>query len=124
MVADEIRELADSSRSTAGSIQEISDRVTVSVKNLADAAEKLLDYVATKVSNDYDEFVMAAQEYAKDADNVEDMMNVIDEKASFCVKSTERMDDKLHSVSEEAATENQNVAMLSEAIVKTGDIQV
>ncbi len=116
VVADEIRELADSSRSTAGSIQEISDRVTVSVKNLADAAEKLLDYVSTKVSNDYDEFVMAAQEYAKDADNVEDMMNVIDEKASFCMKSTERMDDKLHSVSEEAVTENQNVAVLSEAI--------
>lgn len=116
VVADEIRELADSSRSTAGSIQEISDKVTVSVKNLADAAEKLLDYVSTKVSNDYDEFVMAAQEYAKDADNVEDMMNVIDEKASFCMKSTERMDDKLHSVSEEADTENQNVAVLSEAI--------
>ncbi len=116
VVADEIRELADSSRSTAGSIQEISDKVTVSVRNLADAAEKLLDYVSSKVSNDYDEFVTAAQEYAKDADNVEDMMNVIDEKASFCVQSTERMDSKLHSVSQEALTENENVAVLSEAI--------
>lgn len=116
VVADEIRELADSSRSTAGSIQEISDKVTVSVKNLSDAAEKLLDYVASKVSNDYDEFVMAAQEYAKDADNVEDMMNAIDAKASFCVQSAKQMDGKLHSVSAEAATENQNVTVLSEAI--------
>ena len=115
-MADEIRELADSSRSTAGSIQEISDKVTVSVKNLADAAEKLLDYVSSKVSNDYDEFVMAAQEYAKDADNVEDMMNAIDAKASFCMHSAEQMDGKLHSVSAEAVTENQNVAILSEAI--------
>ena len=82
VVADEIRQLADNSRNTANSIQEISNEVTASVRSLAEASEKLLDFVSTNVSKDYDEFVTAAGEYLRDADNVEDMMNVFNEKAA------------------------------------------
>lgn len=121
VVADEIRQLADNSRSTANSIQEISDKVTVSVKSLADASEKLLEYVSTNVSNDYDEFVTAAKDYYDDADHVEEMMSVIDQKASFCVSSAQKMDEKLHLVSKEVATENDNVLVLSGAIGELAD---
>ncbi len=116
VVADEIRELADSSRNTANSIQEISNQVTAAVKNLSDASEKLLEFVSTTVSKDYEEFVASAEEYLKDADNVEDMMQSFNEKASFFVESTNEINDKLNVISTEALNENSNVGTLAVAI--------
>ena len=116
VVAEEIRNLADNSHNTANCIQEISNKVTAAVKNLAESSEKLLEFVSTDVSKDYDEFVTAAEEYLRDADNVEGMMNSINEKASFFVESTRQMNISLNAVSEEALCENENVGILSEAI--------
>lgn len=121
VVADEIRELADNSTNTANGIQEISNRVTASVKRLAEASEKLLEYVATNVSRDYDEFVAAAEEYLRDADKVEEVMNDFNEKAAFFLDATGAMDMKLKNVSEEAVCENQNVGVLTDTIHELKD---
>lgn len=121
VVADEIRELADSSRNTANSIQEISNQVTTAVKSLAEASEKLLEFVSTNVSKDYEEFVAAAEEYLKDADNVEEMMDSFNEKASFFVESTKQMDMKLNAISTEALRENDHVETLTDAIHALAD---
>ncbi len=116
VVADEIRQLADSSRETANRIQEISNMVTGSVKSLANASEKLLGFVSTNVSKDYDEFVTAAEEYLKDADSMEAMMNNFNNKASSFVDSTNAMSSKLNLVSNQVLSENKNVGTLAEAI--------
>ena len=116
VVADEIRQLADSSRETANRIQEISNMVTGSVKSLANASEKLLGFVSTNVSKDYDEFVTAAEEYLRDADSMEAMMNNFNSKASVFVDSTNDMSTKLNLVSNEVLSENQHVETLAEAI--------
>ncbi|MBQ8596747.1 MAG: methyl-accepting chemotaxis protein [Lachnospiraceae bacterium] len=118
VVADEIRQLADNSRNTANSIQEISNQVTASVKSLAEASQKLLEFVSKDVSKDYDEFVAAAEEYLKDADNVEEMMNAFNEKASFFLEATTQMDSKLNAVSNEALSEKENVGVLTDAIAE------
>ena len=47
VVADEIRQLADNSRNTANSIQEISEEVVSSVEQLAVSSDKLLDIECT-----------------------------------------------------------------------------
>lgn len=116
VVADEIRELADNSRNTANSIQQISQQVTAAVRSLAEASEKLLEFVSTNVSADYEEFVKAAEEYLKDADTVEEMMDAFDKKASFFLKATEQMDSRLNAVSQEAMNENSNIGTLKMAI--------
>lgn len=121
VVADEIRELADNSRDTANRIQEISTIVMTSVKSLADASEKLLDFISNNVSEDYDEFVAAAEEYLKDADHVEEMMNEFETKSTFFTEATDEMDTKLKSVSQEALHENNNIKTLVETIDTLAD---
>ena len=116
VVADEIRQLADNSRDTANRIQEISFEVTGAVKNLSNASEKLLSFVSTTVSRDYEEFVAAAKEYLADADKMEEMMNAFNHEANVFVESTNSMSSKLSVVSEEVSSESRHVETLGDAI--------
>lgn len=63
VVADEIRVLADSSRSTANDIQAISNEVTNSVAELADNANKMIDFIVEVVMPDYDKLVNIGEQY-------------------------------------------------------------
>lgn len=121
VVADQIRELADNSRNTANKIQDISSGVISSVKNLSATSEKLLEYVSTDVSKDYDEFVKSAEEYLNDADSVERMMNEFNDKAVLFVDVTRQMTDKLSDMSSEAVNENDHIATLTSAISGLAD---
>lgn len=67
VVADEIRILADNSRETANSIQEISKMVTGAVEGLADNAEEMMRYVNETVLGDYDSMVETGERYDQDA---------------------------------------------------------
>lgn len=67
VVADEIRILADNSRETANSIQEISKMVTEAVEELADNAEEMMRYVNETVLSDYDSMVETGERYDQDA---------------------------------------------------------
>lgn len=120
VVAEEIRILADNSKETANSIQEISYEVTEAVRNLAEASEKLLDYVSTTVSKDYDEFVKSAKDYLEDANKMEGLMNSFNQEATIFVEATQNMSSKLSIVSEEVENENRHVERLSSAVEKLG----
>ena len=116
VVADEIRQLADNSRNTANNIQQISGQVMLDVRNLAESSEKLLTFVDTDVSKDYEGFVNSAVEYLNDAHQIEEIMNKFDEKAAFFLEATSQITDKLNAVSEEAVCEKESVGSLSEAV--------
>ena len=58
----------------------------------------------------------AAEEYLRDADSMEAMMNNFNSKASVFVDSTNDMSTKLNLVSNEVLSENQHVETLAEAI--------
>ena len=96
IVADEIRQLADSSRETANSIQEINGIVTNAVHNLAGNANNLVEYVNNSILPEFDKFVQSGVEYKENASYIE---NVMDE---FSVKT----DDLKQAVSEIANSIN------------------
>ncbi len=82
VVADEIRGLAERSKATANNIQEISGMVTESVEALADNANGMLTFIDGAVIGDYDKLVDIANQYYADADQLDSMMDVIDEKST------------------------------------------
>lgn len=77
VVADEIRGLADNSHATASNIQEISDLVTTAVEKLAGNAERMITFIDEKVMTDYDGFVEIVEQYKKDAESVNDILDAI-----------------------------------------------
>lgn len=116
VVADEIRELADNSRNTANSIQQISNEVTSSVESLAAASDKLLEFVTTGVLEDYDQFVEASEEYLKDADTMEQMMTGFNDKSVFLADSAKEVNQKLDEISGVIEGESTRAAQLFDTI--------
>ena len=74
VVADEIRTLADSSRNTANDIQAISRDVTNSVGELADNANKMIDFIINVVMPDYDKLVNIGEQYNEDAEDFDNIL--------------------------------------------------
>lgn len=70
VVADEIRVLADSSADTVNNIQNISSQVMEAVEELARNASNIIKFINENVMKDYDGFIEVVEQYEKDADSV------------------------------------------------------
>ena len=124
VVADEIRQLADNSRNTANSIQEISNTVISSVTSLADSSNQLLQFVNTTVLQDYDRFVESATEYLQDADELENMMGGFGVKADELSVASRHMNDRIGQMSRAIEDENERVSVLTGIMQEmTGNMQ-
>ncbi len=91
VVAEEIRVLADNSKNTANTIQEISNMVTEAVGKLAKNAEEMLQFIDKKVLSDYDSFVDVANQYYDDADNMNEIL-------SHFAKGMKEMEDTMRDM--------------------------
>lgn len=98
VVADEIRALADNSRGTASSIQEISEQVTEAVNKLADSASKMLAFVNSNVVKDYDSFVKIAGQYESDAGMMDDILKDFAGQASAMTATMQRMNQGVNDI--------------------------
>ena len=116
VVAEEIRVLADNSRNAANNIQQISNEAISSVESLAEASDKLLDFVTTGVLEDYDKFVEASKEYLQDADALEEMMSSFNDKSAALADSTQRVNQSLDQISSSIEGESARVSTLADTI--------
>lgn len=114
VVANEIRELADSSRETANSIQEISDKVIHAVKTLADTSTNAFDAIHDGVSADYHNFKDAAETYAQDAEHI----GVI---FSGYETSTTELHDTINSIAQSISSISSNVRECSTGVTDAAE---
>ena len=75
VVADEIRQLADSSRETANRIQQINGIVMNAVRNLAENANNLVEYMQDSILPEFDNFVNNSVQYQENASYIQQSMN-------------------------------------------------
>lgn len=66
VVADEIRTLAENSKQSASEIQRVTKLVLNSVENLAQNSTDILQFINTKVFEDYDNLVKISEKYNED----------------------------------------------------------
>lgn len=82
VVAEEIRNLAENSKQTAGNIQEISENVVSAVTRLSDNARELLAFLNEKVMPDYEVLEQTGQQYFQDSVTVDNTMEEVDAAAA------------------------------------------
>ncbi|MBR6282297.1 MAG: methyl-accepting chemotaxis protein [Lachnospiraceae bacterium] len=115
VVADEIRQLAEHSRETANSIQEISNQVISAVETLANNANNMLTYVQDSVLADYDEFENVAQQYYTDAEDINAVLDSVNDNTVVLNTTITEMTSEIDHISKVINDCTQGIADATES---------
>lgn len=113
VVAEEIRNLADNSKTNAGAIQELNNKIVSVVQSLCACSKKMLDFVDADIMDDYKKFETMSVQYSNDADTVSEIMGKIQGSVDSINKQIAAVVQNIGGVSssvEESALGIQNVA--------------
>lgn len=115
VVADEIRDLAERSKDTANNIQQISRLVIEAVDKLANNANGMLEFIDGTVVADYDKLVDVANQYYNDADKLDSMMDVIDDKSTELENSIASINEGIDGINTAVDESAQGVTMVADS---------
>lgn len=99
VVAEEIRVLADNSRTVANSIQEISSQVVAAVMELSENASNMIHFVNHDVAGDYDTFVGIIGNYESDSDQASQTFEEFTTMATDSVETMTEMNEEIGNIS-------------------------
>ena len=126
VVAEEIKKLAEQSKSTAEEIQTITSKVTLTVNNLSDSSSNLLNFVTTDVSDDYSNMLSVAEQYNADAQFVDVLLKGFHVTAEELLESIgnilEGIDGVAVAANESAEGTTDIASRVSEASVMSSDV--
>jgi methyl-accepting chemotaxis protein len=121
VVADQIRSLADSSRSAANGIQIISLEVTDSVNELANNANKMINFISNTVLPDYDVLVSTGNQYQDDAGNFDSIMQDFSGSAMKLKDTMEEMQSFIHDMARTVSESTLALSMISDSTNEISD---
>ena len=98
VVADEIRTLADSTRQTAGNIQEINLMVVRAVDALVENSHAIVNYVNDTILPDYQKFVETGKQYRDDASYVNNTMNVFEDRTNHLMQIMQEISEAVSGI--------------------------
>lgn len=116
VVAEEITKLATTTETTALQIQKVSDTVIHAVNELANEAEKMLEFINNIAINGFDELVNNSNIYYTDSQNLTTMLQSFLTDIKLIIEQVKDVESVIKSVSNNvnlSANEIQNVSDIS-----------
>ena len=120
--ADEIRQLADSSRETANNIQTINEQVIEAVNGLVKASERIISYINENILPDYEAFVQGGRQYSEDAVHIDDSMAEYEKGAQEILSTMIEITDAIEGINkavEESANGVTDAAVNVDSLVQS-----
>ncbi len=103
VVADEIKKLAEGSKTAATEIQATTSQVTEAVAALTKSANNLFEYVSTDIQKDYSEILEAAKSYSENAEHIDRIVVDLSATAEELLASTEEILAATEEVKEDSS---------------------
>lgn len=98
VVAEEIRKLAEGSRQTVVKIQNVISEIVSAVGNLVACSEKTLDFIDSKVINDYRAMVGIGEQYFRDSAAIHDLVTDFSATSEELLASMQNMVSTINEV--------------------------
>lgn len=121
VVAEEVRKLAEDSSHTVTNIQNLTSQVQVSIDNLINNTQNILNFVNEEVIKDYDFMSKMGIQYKGDADQIAQMTSLFSTDAIAINKAMQEINLALESTSatiEQSTAGTQEIAKGSENAAK------
>ena len=99
VVASEIGKLAAETNDTSAGISKIVVEVNNSVDTLTQCLKEMLNFLETKVMNDYSDFIDASEEYNVAAQSIEDFMGLANEEVVQLREGIEHITEMMEGIS-------------------------
>ncbi len=113
VVAGEVKSLAEQSSNTASDIQNITNLVQSSVKELTVSAMKVLEFIDKTVYKDYDSMIEVSKQYNEDANNINKFMmnfSAVSEELNSSIQGVVRTISEVSTTINEGAQGTQNIS--------------
>lgn len=102
VVANEIGHLADQSKNSVMKIQKVTEEVTSAVKTLSANSSRLIDFVSTDVSADYDVFMNVADAYKEDSNYIDELVTEFNNASTELSKTIHTLMNSIGEISQAA----------------------
>lgn len=119
IVASEIGALAERSKEVTKNMQEITDSILNSVDELTYNSLRVLEFIETKVSKDYDFFLENSDEYKNDCSNIQSVfgeINLSTDELYECIKMINKSIEGITCASNETTSDMLKIAQNTESI--------
>ncbi|MCR4947095.1 MAG: methyl-accepting chemotaxis protein [Lachnospiraceae bacterium] len=127
VVAEEIRNLADVTKATAGRIQNVNSQVIAAVEELVRTSRSVVDYLNETIMPDYDNFVAMGEQYRDDAVYVNTTMEGFENRTDTLMsmmedvaRSVNAITDAIRESAEGVSNATENTASLVVDIENVG----
>lgn len=119
VVADEIRNLADSTKASANRIYNITNEVISSVEDLANNSSDMLEFVNTRVKQDYSNMEEIGKNYSNAADSMDRIMKGIHQSLQELKETIEHVSAANQEINEAVGKSAQDITGI---VVNNGDL--
>jgi methyl-accepting chemotaxis protein len=124
VVAEEIRKLAENSKTTASKIQEVTEVIFLAVKNLSSSSGEILEFIDKQVLSDYDTLVTTSESFNQSSLSINNMVTDFSSTSEELFASMQNMVKAIEEItcaSTEEAQGATNIAQEASAITQMSE---
>ena len=132
VVADEIRKLAEGSKLTVSSIQEVANIILEAVQVLSSSSGEIMDFIDKKVMIDYEYLVSSSEQYNESSSNISNIVSEFSATSEELLASMQNMVKAIDEISSSANEEAQgasniaqgaaSIAQMSNRVIETAEL--
>ncbi|MDP4144969.1 MAG: methyl-accepting chemotaxis protein [Bacillota bacterium] len=121
VVADQIRKLAENSKTTVTEIQNIINVIFEAVNNLAGISKQTLTYIETKVVDSYKDSVVVGENYDKDAIYVQSLVKELSVTSEELLSSIKTVSESINEISKTGSESAMGTSAIADRVSKIKD---